>query len=432
MKFRYDVDEKPAFVENVTTGIMWAAISLSFVLIIGMIISGMHTESPGEAVFYLQKLLFITGIALVIQVTAGHRLPVVFGPAAVLLVGTVSSAGYSPDSVYTAIVISAVIGSLVAAAGLLQYVGRMFTTRVITVVLMLIAFTLIPTILDLIIGNCSDGTVFLKLIFAFSAMMLIIYANRVLEGLWKATILLWIIVIGTAVYFIVFPLDFTSFLESGLSAPAYVPEISSLVIHPEFEPGVIISFLICYLALIVNDIGSIQGIGDITESEGMRERYKRGVFLTGIINAVSGFFGVVGGVNYSTSAGMILDTKNASRYTLIPAGIILVILAVIPGAVPLMAAIPTLIIGCLLLFVMSSQFSAALYVFFRDLRGKPFDFDNGIIIGFPIILGNLISFLPSGAADALPLLIRPVVANGFVAGVVSVLILEHIIFRRKA
>jgi xanthine/uracil permease len=157
MKFRYEVDEKPPFVENVATGIMWAAVSLSFVLIIGMIISGMHTDNPGEANFYLQKLLFITGVALVIQVIAGHRLPVVFGPAAVLLVGTISSAGYSPDSVYTAIVISAVIGSLIAAAGLLQYIGRMFTTRVITVVLMLIAFTLIPTILDLIIGNCCDA-----------------------------------------------------------------------------------------------------------------------------------------------------------------------------------------------------------------------------------------------------------------------------------
>ena len=75
---------------------------------------------------------------------------------------------------------------------------------------------------------------------------------------------------------------------------------------------------------------------------------------------LSGGAGVIGGVNYSISSGMILDTRNASRYPLLAAGAAMIICAALPPVISLIITIPTVITGCLLIFIMTSQLSAAL------------------------------------------------------------------------
>lgn len=42
----------------------------------------------------------------------------------------------------------------------------------------------------------------------------------------------------------------------------------------------------------------------------------------------------------------------------------------------------------------------------------------------------LLSFAPAEAIGHIPALIRPIVGNGFVMGVITVLLLEHGVFRR--
>jgi uracil permease len=42
-----------------------------------------------------------------------------------------------------------------------------------------------------------------------------------------------------------------------------------------------------------------------------------------------------------------------------------------------------------------------------------------------------VAFLPPEVAAGLPAVIRPLIANGFVVGIVTVLGLEHIVYRRR-
>ena len=59
------------------------------------------------------------------------------------------------------------------------------------------------------------------------------------------------------------------------------------------------------------------------------------------------------------------------------------------------------------------------------------DFNSGIIIGFPLMVALLLSFAPHQAIEQIPAFIRPIVGNGFVMGVIFVLILEHLVFPHK-
>ena len=57
--------------------------------------------------------------------------------------------------------------------------------------------------------------------------------------------------------------------------------------------------------------------------------------------------------------------------------------------------------------------------------------DDGIIVGLPIILATIITFLPDTLTSQLPLLVRPLLCNAFVMGVIFVLLLEHFVFKNQ-
>ena len=59
------------------------------------------------------------------------------------------------------------------------------------------------------------------------------------------------------------------------------------------------------------------------------------------------------------------------------------------------------------------------------------DFESGLVVGFPLMLALLLSFAPEEAVNSIPALIRPIAGNGFVMGVMAVLLLEHVIFRKR-
>ncbi|MCD7977942.1 MAG: xanthine permease, partial [Tannerellaceae bacterium] len=79
-----------------------------------------------------------------IQVWLGHRLPVLTGPATVLLIGLTGSSNLSVDAVYTAIVLGGAMTVLLSFGKFFEYIQKIFTTRVVGVVLILVAITIMP------------------------------------------------------------------------------------------------------------------------------------------------------------------------------------------------------------------------------------------------------------------------------------------------
>lgn len=74
-----------------------------------------------------------------------------------------------------------------------------------------------------------------------------------------------------------------------------------MALEIRFGSGII--FLFCFIALIVNELGSIQAVGRMIGADHMERRTTRGVGITGLANVVSGALGIVGPVDYSMSPG---------------------------------------------------------------------------------------------------------------------------------
>lgn len=418
MNLKYNVDDRLPAGQLAMYAIQW------FVLCIAVVSTSVFvaTGTPEDRLFFSQKLFAVMGIAGFVQVVWGHRLPIVVGPAAVLLVGVMASLAASAEvsAIYSSIAIGGVLITLLTIGGLMRYVQRIFTPRIVVVILMLIATTLAPTIKNLVFpAHASHNEHLFGLLFAVVGVVLMVVANRNLKGVAKSLVIPMALVVGSIAYFAIF------------DAPQHVSSAASwrglLIDDFVFDWSLVVAFVICYIALAINDIGSIESLGGMLGIKDMDKRMKRGVRITGIMNIVAGSMGVLGPVNYSMSPGVIASTGCASRYALIPATLLLVACALFPDVIWVLTAIPSPVIGVILLFLMGTQLAAS-FEMMQSARSAA-TFADALTLGLPIMVALLFQLMPKGVA---PDVIQPLVGNGFAMGVIVVMIMEHVINRSKS
>ena len=418
MNLKYNVDDRLPVGQLAMYALQW------FVLCIAVVSTSVFVAqgTPEERLFFSQRLFAVMGIAGCVQVVWGHRLPIVVGPAAVLLVGVMASlnANAETTAIYSSIAIGGVLIALCTMGRLMHYVQRIFTPRIVVVILMLIATTLAPTITGLVFPiHASHDVHIFGLLFAVVGVVLMAVFNRMLKGVAKSLVIPAALIIGSALYYIFFDLpQHTSSTASfrGLFLDEFVLDWS-----------LIVAFVICYIALAINDIGSMESLGGMLGINDMEKRTKRGMRITGVMNIVAGSMGVLGPVNYSMSPGVIASTGCASRYALIPATLMLFGCALFPDVIWVLTAIPTPVIGVILLFLMGTQLAAS-YEMMHSTRSAT-TFADALTLGLPIMVAMLFQLMPKGIA---PDVIQPLVGNGFAMGVITVIVMEHIVNRQRS
>ena len=425
MKFQYGLDERPPFTRSCLMGLQWAAILICSTIILGKVVGSLHFSEPLNQILYLQKILFICAMTLFCQIFWGHRLPLLPGPAAVLFVGVIASQAFGMDAIYTSVMIGGIFVTFLGASGLFKHLRRFFTANVIAVVLLLIAFTIAPTILKLIIDSKSGVSPILNLTFAFAMVFVMLVGYLLLSGIWQSTLIIWAVIAGSLLYLFLFPDNGSRALWLDGDIPWFRSFFRQINIPFSFQPGLLISFLFCYIALSVNDLGAIQSVNEMLQTDDMDGRVTRGIVTTGLANTASGLLGVIGPVDYTISPGIILATRCASRFTLVPTAAILLAMAFSPVAAGFIGNVPSVVIGAILAYVMMTQIGAGLLVAFKSAEN--FRFEDGMVIGSSVLVGTLVAFLPDQVVGGLSPFLKPILGNGFVVGILIALIMEQLL-----
>ncbi|MEI3154910.1 MAG: solute carrier family 23 protein [Odoribacter sp.] len=228
----------------------------------------------------MQKLFALMGLTMTVQVLWGHRLPLVIGPASVLLIGILATISVGINAVYTAIMVGGLLLAILAYSGFLSRLQYIFTPRIIIVILCLIAFTLSPVILRLTFGD-GENSLF-HLLFVLLLVFVMLLGNKLLRGIWKSVVVLCGIIVGSLFYYGILGFPIVS-QATGIADGAF-----SLIQWPwEFDISAILSFVFCFIALILNELGSIQAVGKMIGADQLGKRTRRGVGLTGIVNVLS-------------------------------------------------------------------------------------------------------------------------------------------------
>ena len=415
MDFKYKIDDRPALGAMSLYGLQWLMICIPVVL------TSTFVAPEGQTLFFTQKLFAIMGITMIVNSLWGHRLPLVAGPAAVLLMGVLAAKGQGSGSeaIYPSMAIGGAIIALLAAFGLMRKVQSVFTPRIVVAIVVLISFTMAKPIVGMIFSDTEHQL--LAMTFAVVTVVAMAVANNLLKGVWKSMVVIVAMIVGSIFYYCItgFP---KSFVTDSVAPQLFVGGV-------ELDAGVVIAFIFCYVALFINQVGSVQSLGEFTGADGMERRQSRGMVVQGVMNIVSGALGVVGPVDYSLSPGVVASTSCASRYTVIPAAVAMIVLAFIPDAVSVLLTIPQPVMGVVLLYLMATQVAAGLHL--MQSSSAVVSFKDGLVLGIPIMFTVILSFAPADALSTIPSLLRPIVGNGFVMGIIIILLLEHLFLKER-
>lgn len=415
MDFKYKIDDRPALGAMSLYGLQWLMICIPVVL------TSTFVAPEGQTLFFTQKLFALMGITMIVNALWGHRLPLVAGPAAVLLMGVLAAKGQGSGSeaIYPSMAIGGAIIALLAAFGLMRKVQSVFTPRIVVAIVVLISFTMAKPIVGMIFSDTEHQL--LAMTFAVVTVVAMAVANNLLKGVWKSMVVIVAMIVGSIFYYSItgFP---KSFVTDSTAPQLFVGGV-------ELDAGVVIAFIFCYVALFINQVGSVQSLGEFTGADGMERRQSRGMVVQGVMNIVSGALGVVGPVDYSLSPGVVASTSCASRYTVIPAAVAMIVLAFIPDAVSVLLTIPQPVMGVVLLYLMATQVAAGLHL--MQSSSAVVSFKDGLVLGIPIMFTVILSFAPADALSTIPSLLRPIVGNGFVMGIIIILLLEHLFLKER-
>ena len=113
MNLKYGLDDRPPVGQMPAYALQWFVLAVAVVATSTFVATG----SEAEKMFFSQKMFAVTGITTIIQILWGHRMPLVVGPAAVLLVGVITSlrAEADVDAIYSSIICGGVAVTLLGA-----------------------------------------------------------------------------------------------------------------------------------------------------------------------------------------------------------------------------------------------------------------------------------------------------------------------------
>lgn len=421
----YNLDDRLPLRHALLYGLQWAFIMFPALIIAATLVADSFPQEPIDKIRFLQFTLLTSGVFTALQTLRGHRFPLLEGPATALMLAFVLLAPLGLKAVQGGMIIGGGLLILTVLSRQLDRVSRLFTPNVIGVILMLIALGLLRPLLGFMTGAGpgnprGEGWI---LLISITLVLLMATLSHRLEGFWKTISLLIGMGVGSLLFLFFGLLEWQKVAAaSWLSLPArWVPSV------PEFQWTAAVAFACAYLAVMVNTLGSLQGIAAITDGERLAKALPRGMLVTGAAGMVCGLLGVVGTVSYSMSPGVILANRMASRYAVTCCGIILALAAFLPKLAAFISLVPGPVVGAALCVGLGGQVGVGL----SAVATQTITFRDYFVVGLPVIIGTMAGFLPQSLFDALPGSVQIFVANSLITGIVLVLVLEHLLLRKK-
>ncbi len=425
--FRYQLDDKVPLFEALIYGIQWAVMIFPGLLIITDISADVLKLNIVAKAHFFQYLLVISGVFTVLQTLWGHRYPIQEGPSTAVLLAYIGIAPYGISAIQGGLIAGGIAILLIGLSRQTRKINQFFTPNVTGVILLLIAFCLLPFLVPRLLGVSSEhssGNHVIAVV-SFSLIIFIALLSHWLSGYLQTTAVLIGVLVGYLAFSALGKIDFGVIVETPW---VELPRHEWASFPTVFWPA-IISFIFAYLAVVINSIGSIQGTAAVVGERDLDRSIDRGIALNGLGGIVAGLFGVVATVSYSSSPGVVLATRIASRYALTACGAILVLTGLIPKLAATFASVPGSVVGAALCVAIGFQIGAGIDVITSNV--KKLDIRDYLVIGLPLIVGTIVSMVPREFFAGLPAALAVMVSNGLVLGIVMVLVLEHGLLRKK-
>ena len=230
------------------------------------------------------------------------------------------------------------------------------------------------------------------------------------------------IVVGYVASFAVGILDFQAIFAGTNAQLVRVPHLEH--IGWSFDPYLLAPFLVAALAATVRVMGDISNAQRLNDADWVRPNF---ISLAGAVSAngiAMIFCGLIGGFginSYSSSIGLSGATGVTSRSVGYAIGAGFAVLALIPAAAEVFAAMPLPVMGAALFFTAAFVLTSGLQM----ITARMLDARKNVVIGFSFGMA-VVADIYHNALTAVPFVFQPIFGNSLVLGTVCAVLLNLI------
>lgn len=389
--------------------------AMGFWLVAGSVAGVAHSEVPTLIAASLLSL----GIATLVQVMFGFRLPMYEGPAAAYLaaVTVVTAEGHHSLAAITGGLLAAgAFVALLGAVGADRLIAKAFTPLVANVFVLTVTLAVIPATLERAVG--ATGEVHNKAA-AWAATVVVVLSALGLRRFRRLIpySLLVALLAGTATYIAVAGVPRVG-MGGGFGAPGFLPWGA-----PRASAGVVLPFVLAGALAAFNTIASGKVVSMVHELPIGGGAQRRSFVMHGVAQAAGAVFGnLVGTVSRVDSVPIARLLSHRGRAPLVLCSIIVGVLAFVRPFVRLAAAIPLSVSAALLAVLLLLILVHAA----RNVAREP-----AVVVACVVVP----ALIPSVAWIVVGSSLAPtaeLLANPMLWGVLLALVLERIVAARAA
>ncbi|CAM5774817.1 uracil-xanthine permease [Labrys miyagiensis] len=428
----HPVDEILPVAKLATYGFQHVLAFYAGAVLVPIIVAGALKLSPEQLIHLINADLFTCGIASIIQAVGfgnvGVRLPLLQGvtftavsPMIAIGLAATGGAGGTPGllAIYGSVIVAGVFTFL--AASYFARLTRFFPPVVTGSVILIIGVALLPVAAnDIVLGQSPmaiQNPVMLKnLAYAFGTLGLIVMIQRVFTGFMQTVAVLIGLVAGTVVAWLLGDAHFGEVATAnwvGYTSPFYFG-------WPTFSFTAILSMIVVMVITMVETTGDVYATGEIVKKRIRPEDIGRAIRADGIATFIGGVLNSFPYTCFAENVGLVRLTQVKSRWVIVAAGIIMIVLGSLPKAAAIVAGIPLPVLGGAAL----AMFAAVAVVGIQTLSKVDFNnHANIVIVSTSVGLGMLVTAQPY-VANAFPDWVQIIFGSGITLGALAAILLN--------
>ncbi|WP_059048834.1 uracil-xanthine permease family protein [Paenibacillus senegalimassiliensis] len=412
------IEEKLSFGANVTYGFQHL-LALTGIFLFPVLI-GQALGLDFEVVGYLIQACFLTtGLVTILQSGKMLRLPVVQGPTAAFFVAILSaSASVGLGTAFGSMAVAGAIFMLLAIPirrfGLIGHINKFIAPPIVYGTLLVIIGAQLADIgLKNWFGSANIGMNFTaSLITVVCVLVCMIFGGNTII---RRGALLWGIIVGTLFFSIFGSVDFSAVASAGwFRLPQIFPFGFGISIP------VVILMLLAFLQASAEAVGMYTLLTKWGKQELDSSRVNRGLFGEFLGCTLGAVFGGLGTTSYPENIGIIRVSGIGSRYVTMTAGVMAVILGLIPKVGLFIASLP----GAVLSAASTILFGIIAISGIQMVSKVKWDELNLAVAGSSFIISLGTMYLPAELTAGLPLAIQSIVTQPMLVGVIMLIVLN--------
>jgi uracil-xanthine permease len=461
IELNYGLDDVPKpFPKALGLGLQHVLTMFGATIAVPLLLGPAMDMDATQIAILISAVFIASGVATILQVTIGTRLPIVQGVSFAFLgpFFAIIAAHPGPDAmryIAGAILLGAAVEAAIGYSGLVGLLRRYISPVVIGPVIALIGLSLfgaasgqVSAITDdqgnvVQSGNWWIAILTFSLVFLFALVL-----SRRSRMLSLFPILL--AVVTTYVVALIFSeagviteanRAFVSFgtIGDSFAGTSWVRNVvgeRALFFPwgaPLFDFGFFVAILAAYLASTIESFGDYHAVARVSGAgEPTQAQVNRGIGAEGLGCAFTGLVGGFASTSYSENIGLVGLTKVASRYVVIVGAIALIVLGFITKFGAIIATIPAPIVGGVYMALFGLIAAVGLSNLLRaDMTSQRNLLIAGFILFMGLVVPNYMGTLPPdwtlGGQGWLTNLAQSIFGSGIAVGAVLGLLLDNLI-----